>query len=111
MNRFVMSAMVLSASMIGSQAVYAAPVHLNVPVRAAVESKVKLVKFSVRNDSKAPMKLKAGDNEVAIEPGKTANLSLPTGTQITTVEAANREAGSLVATVSDALSGNTLALR
>ena len=110
-RRLVVSAMALAVSMLGTQAVYAAPAHVGSPLHAFVGAKVKLVKFSVRNDSGAPMKLKAGENEVAIEAGKTADMKLAEGTQIVTVEASNHEAGSVIATVSSSLAGNTLVLR
>jgi hypothetical protein len=108
-RRLVISAMVLSVSMLGTQAANA--MHINTPVHAAVNAKAKMVKFSVRNDSSAPIKLKAGDDEMSIAPGKTADMKVAQGTQIIALEAQNREAGSVVATVSDSLSGNTLVVR
>lgn len=111
-RRFVLSATVVAASLIGTQAVYAAPITSNdAPVHAFIAAQGKLVKFNVRNDSKSPMRLKAGESEIAIEPGKTANLKLTEGTQLVVVEASNREPGAVVATISSDFSGSTLALR
>ena len=110
-RRLVVSAMVLAASIVGTQAVYAAPGHVKTPGNPVVEAKARLVKFSLRNDSTATLKLKAGDNEYAIAPGKTADMKLPDGTQLIAVEAVSHDPGAVIATVSSALSGNTLVLR
>ena len=71
----------------------------------------KMVSFSVRNDSKSTLVLQAGEQQISIDPGKTAKLKLAEGAQITNVNATEkRAAGSVVATVGKELDGNTLAV-
>jgi len=100
------------ASVFSSGAVFAAP-------RAAVQSpvqamfaKVKMVKFSLRNDGGSPLTLKVGEEVVTLEAGKSKALELPVGTRIVRQEGtATDKAGSLVTEVSKELSGVTIALK
>ena len=111
MNRRMIVVVCLSvASMFMSEAVYASTA-VHVPV-AAMFGKTKLVKFSLRNDSNAPLKVKAGDNPMTIDAGKSVELQLPVGAKIvadddTTVH----KAGDLIAQVSTELSGVTIAVK
>jgi hypothetical protein len=110
-RRSVFGVMLMAASLVSAQAVYAAPTTIHTPVNA-IFAKVKLVKFTLRNDTAAPLKLKAGDNEMTLMPGKTLDLKLASGQQIVAVEAsASYAAGAVITTVSDQLDGSTLALR
>ena len=69
------------------------------------------VSFALRNDSTAPIELRAGDNTMTIAPGKTLSLKLPVGTRVQTAAAtATRPAGDLVAQVSPALKNTTIVL-
>ena len=103
--------MVMAASLVSAQAMYAAPAAVHAPVNA-IFAKVKFVKFTLRNDSAAPLKLKAGDTEVTLQPGKTVDVKLTEGQQIVAVETSpNYAAGAVITTVSDQLNGTTLALR
>ena len=80
------------------------PVH-------AMFSKTKTVKFSLRNDSGAPVKLKAGADSMTLEKGKVLELKLAEGTQVTLEEATpTQPAGTILAQVSTTLSGNTLVI-
>ena len=73
--------------------------------------KVKMVKFSLRNDTGAPVKLKAGTDSMTVENGKVLELKLAEGTQVTLEEAtATQPAGTVVAQVSTTLSGSTLVI-
>ena len=77
----------------------------------AAPAKVKLITFSIRNDSKAELTIKAGDQQMTIAPGKTEVLKLQKGAQITTVnDTTHLKAGDVVTTVTDYLQGNTLAV-
>lgn len=111
-RRLVMSAMVLSASLITSGPLFAAPTQgVHVPVQAMF-GKTKLVSVNLRNDSKQPIKVKAGDAELTLEPGKVTPVKLNEGQTIVAQEATpDRPAGTVIATVNSSLSGATIALR
>ena len=110
-RRILSTAVFVVTSLISSEAVYAAPAAIPVPVHALF-SKSKLVSFSVRNDSAAPLKLKAGESSMTIEPGKTMPMKLAEGTRVTTEEASgSHEAGALIAQVSSQMSGVTLSIK
>ena len=112
MNRRILStAALVVSSLFASHAVYAAPVALPLPLHAMF-GKTKMVSFNLRNDSATPLKLKAGDNVMTIEAGKTLNLKLPAGTSVTAEETtANYPAGTVIAQVSGDLSGVTIAVK
>jgi len=111
MNRkSVMGVMVMAAVLVSTQAVYAAPTAVHSPVNA-VYVKIKMVKFSLRNDTSAPLKLKIGDNVVTLQPGTPVDVKVPDGQQIIAVETtANYAAGSVVATAAEQLDGTTVAI-
>jgi hypothetical protein len=76
-----------------------------------VFSHAKTVSFSVRNDTKAPIKLMAGATEMTLAPGKTVAVKLTVGEKIVSQEATvNYPAGSVVITASPELSDTTVAL-
>ena len=112
MNRRTLFAISLAvASVCASEAVYAAPAAIRVPVNAMF-GKSKLVKFNLRNDSSAPLTLKVGEETMTLDAGKTKSLELPVGTRIVRPEAtATQPAGSVVTEVSKELSGATIALK
>ncbi len=71
----------------------------------------KMISFNVRNSSGATLVLKAGDQQITIEPGKTSALKLAEGVQVTTVNStATQAAGAVLTTVSRQLAGNTLVI-
>ena len=110
-RRSVVGVIVMAASLVSAQAMYAAPAAIHAPVNA-IFAKGKFVKFTLRNDSAAPLKLKAGDTELTLLPGKPVDVKLTEGQQIVAVEASpNYAAGAVITTVSDQLNGTTLALR
>ena len=112
MNRRVLSTVVLVASsFFAAEALYAAPVAVPISVHAMF-GKTKMVSFNLRNDTATPLKLKAGDNPMTIDAGKTMNVKLPAGTSITTEEAtANHPAGTVITQVSGDLSGVTISVK
>ncbi len=76
---------------------------------ANTKVKVKLISFNLRNDSKTPLLLQMGEQQVTVAPGVTTTLKLATGQQIVTVNATERAAaGSVLGTVGNELQGNTL---
>ena len=110
-RRSVMGVMVMAAALVSAQAMLAAPAA-GVAFQPKVYGKVKLVKFTIRNDSGATLKVKAGDTAMTLEPGKPMNVALPEGAQIVATEAApGHESGDVIVTVSSSYSGNTVAVR
>jgi len=114
MNRkSVMSVMVMAASLVSASAVYAAPASVRTPVNAIYSNTHgKLVKFSLRNDSSAPLKLMVGDKEMTLTPGKPVAVELAEGEKIVAEETtANSKAGDVLATAFDGLNGATVSVR
>jgi len=70
------------------------------------------VKFSLRNVSSAPLKVKVGDNEMTLLPNKPVDVSLSVGQQIVAVEeTASNKAGTILATAMPELNGATVSVR
>jgi len=114
MNRkSVMSVMVMAASLVSASAVYAAPAAVRTPVNAIYSNTHgKLVKFSLRNDSSAPLKLMVGDKEMTLAPGKPVAVELASGQKIVAEETtATNKAGDVLATAFDGLNGATVSVR
>jgi hypothetical protein len=110
-RRSVMGVMVMAAALVSTQAVYAAPTAVHTPVNA-IYSNAKMVKFTLRNDSAAPLKLKVGNDDLTLEPGKPVSVSLQVGQQVIAEEAtANNKAGAVLTTVIPELNGATVAVR
>lgn len=106
----VVAAMVVLASMITSEAAFAAPAAVHAPVHAMF-SAPKRVSFSVRNDSKDPIKVKAGATEMTLLPGKTTAVKLTVGETVVAQEATpHYAAGAVLVTVTSELSDATVAL-
>jgi len=106
----VVAAMVVLASMITSEAAFAAPVAFHAPVNAMF-STPKRVSFSVRNDSKEPIKVKAGATEMTLLPGKTTAVKLTVGETVVAEESTpHYAAGAVLVTVIPELSDATVAL-
>jgi hypothetical protein len=114
MNRkSVMSVMVMAASLVSASAVYAAPASVRTPVNAIYSNaNGKLVKFSLRNDSSVPLKLKVGDQEMTLAPGKPVDVKLAVGQTVIAEETtATNKAGDVLATAFDGLNGATVSVR
>jgi len=110
-RRTAVSVMVLAASLLASEAMYAQPGAFSIPVNAMI-SKVKMVKFSMRNDTEEPIKVKAGDTEVTLEPGKLVPMKLEVGVKIVAEETTpSFAAGELISVVSTDLADSTVALK
>lgn len=107
-NVFV-AALVAATTLIPTQALLASPLHIS-PVRAFF-GKTKMVKLNLRNDSGAPIELRAGETVMTLHTGETKVLALPPGTRITTTAATkSHEAGALIAEVSETFSGATISI-
>lgn len=71
----------------------------------------KLIRFSIRNDSGAPVVLKAGDQQYTIEAGKSLSMKLQEGTEVVAVNGTAKAApGTVITKVSSILQNNTLAI-
>lgn len=111
-RRVMGSTVLLAAVLLAGETVYAAPrIHSDVPGRVKT-GKTKLVSFQLRNDSKQPLKVKVGDQELTLVPGKATAVKLASGTTIVAEETtADITAGSVLATVNPAFSNATVALK
>jgi hypothetical protein len=106
--------MVLAAAMFASESVYAAPTTaVRIPVHAKMGSRDKqMVSFHLRNDSKEPVTVKAGSQELTLEPGKPMDVTLKIGETVTVAKATTRfPEGTVLATVNSDLKDSTVALR
>jgi hypothetical protein len=107
----VVSSMVMAAVLVSAQAMYAAPAGYYTPV-SAFSSHMKKVTFTLRNDSKVPMKVKIGDNELLLAPGKPLDVKAVIGETVVVEEAsATQPAGTVLATVMDNMNGATVVVR
>jgi hypothetical protein len=92
------------------EAMYAAPVAVHAPIYAMFGT-AKTVKFNLRNDSKEVLKVKAGDAEMTLAPGKTVSVKLPVGTTVVAQEQTQKyHAGEVLTVVSHALDDSTVTL-
>jgi hypothetical protein len=109
-HRYVVTAMVLGASMLTGEAMYAAPVAVHAPVYA-MYGNVKTVKFTLHNNTNQVLKVKAGDTDLTLEPGKTVALKLAIGQKVVAAEQTqSHQAGEVLVVASDSLSDATIHL-
>ena len=102
--------MVLGASILTSEAMYAAPVAIYSPMHAMFSTE-KLVKFNLHNGTDTPIKVKAGDLEMTLLPGKDVPVKLPVGAKVVVEEASTHYTqGSVITVVSQDLNSATLRL-
>ncbi|MGA8939550.1 MAG: hypothetical protein WB439_10330 [Acidobacteriaceae bacterium] len=107
---FVVTAMVLSASMLTSGAMFAAPLAAHTPTHAKYSGE-KVVKFSFRNATQAPIKVKAGDAEVTLPPGEVVPIKLPVGAKVVVQEASTHYSeGAILAVATTGINGETFVL-
>ena len=75
----------------------------------AMFGKTKTVKFTLRNDSSAPMEVKAGEDIIKLEAGKpVTSISPPARASSYKRATEHQQAGSLIAEVSSSLNGATI---
>lgn len=112
-RRVVGSTMVLAVVLMAGESMFAAPLTaLRVPVHAKMGKQKDMVSFHLRNDSKEPLTIKAGAQEMTLEPGKPVGVTLKVGETVTIAKAtANFQEGAVLATVSQDLKDTTIALR
>jgi hypothetical protein len=104
----VITAMVLGVSILSSEAMFAAPLAVHSPVHAMF-SKEKTVKFNLLNATAAPIKVKCGDTEMTLQPGKDVPVKLAVGTKVVVEEASTHYTeGTVLTVVSSELSDATV---
>ncbi len=102
--------MVLGVSILTSEAMCAMPVAVHAPVHGIYSSE-KLVKFNLRNATDAPIKVKVGDAEMTLPPGKDVPMKLPVGAKIVVEEATTHyPEGSIVTVVGAEITDATVIL-
>ena len=111
-RRVMGSTMVLAALLMAGESMYAAPLTaLHVPVQAMGKNK-QMVTFHLRNDSKDPLSVKAGSQELTLEPGKPVDVTLKIGETVTVAKSTDKfSEGTVLATVNTDLKDTTIALR
>jgi hypothetical protein len=110
-RRNLLAVVVISSSLLASQAVFAAPASIHAPVNAMF-AKTKTVKLTLINDSGAPMEVKCGDDIVKLDAGKPVTIKLITGTRVlANTTTPLHQTGSLIAEVSDSLNGAILHIK
>jgi hypothetical protein len=100
------SPMLIALTLMAPQAAHAGVGHLDLFANAAI-GKSKVVKFSLMNQSGAPLVLKDGDDIIKLKPGKSANVKEPMGSRIVVVDGPmqSHKPGDVIVEVSGTLSG------
>jgi hypothetical protein len=111
-RRVMGSTMVLACVLMAGESVYAASFNaLHAPVYAMGKNK-QMVSFHLRNDSKDPLIVKAGAQEMTLEPGKPVDVTLKIGDTVTVAKSTSKfPEGTVLATVNPDLKDTTIALR
>lgn len=108
--RNLLAVSVVATSLLASPAVYAATA-IHSPVHAMF-GKTKTIKFTIQNDTGAPMEVKAGDEVIKLEAGKPVTVNLAPGTRIvSTTATSTHQAGTLIAEVTSQLSGAVIHIK
>ena len=110
-NKLMVSALstvcLLSSQALFATAASASPLRANVNVQAFKGPK--LVKLSLANASTETIHLMVGEEAMSLEPGKTVQINVATGTKIVNVDATKTHgANEMITQVSKELSGATL---
>lgn len=109
-RRFAATAMVVAASIFTTGVSFAAPVAAKTPVYAS-SGKARMVSFSLHNATSSPIKVKAGDAEIILQPGSVTAMKLPTGTKVVAEESTDKyKAGDVLAEAIPDLSSATVTL-
>jgi hypothetical protein len=111
--RFAFATLLAAIFFAAVPATYAAAGSMHSPVHAMFFKGEKKIKFSLRNETGAPIELKIGDQVTTLKAGEVIPVKLPVGTRITTNTATqNHPAGSLIVEVSDSMySDSTLSIK
>jgi hypothetical protein len=111
--RFVFATMLAALFFAAVPASYAAVSSIHAPAHAMFFYGEKKIKFSISNETGAPLELKVGDQVTTLKAGEVMPFKLPVGTRITTNTATpNHPAGGLIVEVSGSMySNSTLSIK
>jgi hypothetical protein len=111
--RIAFAAFLAAAFLTAVPASYAAVASTHSPLHAMYFHGEKQIKFSLSNETGAPLELKVGDKLTTLQAGQVIPLKLPVGTRITTNTAtANHKSGDLIVEVSPSMySNSTLSIK
>jgi hypothetical protein len=108
-RRLFSASMVLAASLVATLPVLAATSPFS---RDAHTPKIKQVSLNFRNDTASTIKVKAGDTELTLAPGKTVHAKIAAGEKIVNEDATPTvAAGSVLAVVAPQMSDATVVIR
>src|ERR1700676_5178927 len=103
--------LLITASMVAAGICSSPTVHASIlkPTHTMFSSsKAKTISLTLRNDTGAPIELRAGDTVMKLESGEKMSVKLPVGTRIlTATETHKLKPGELVVEVSSDLNGGT----
>ena len=109
MKHRLMTAVVLAGSMLASGAAFASPLALHIPVHAKLKDR--MVSFNLRNNTSQVVRVKAGDTEMQLQPGKVVGVKLHSGDKVIAEDAtATIAAGAVLVTASSDLRDATIVL-
>ena len=110
--RHAFATSLVAISFVAPSATYVAAESIHLPVHAMFDKGPKQIKFSVSNETGAPIELKMGDQISTLETGKTLKVKLPVGTRIITNTATeHHHVGDVLIQVSDAVSDSNIAIK
>jgi hypothetical protein len=111
--RFAFATLLAAIFFAAVPATYAAAATIPPSMHAMFFKGEKRIKFSLSNETGAPLELKIGDQVTTLKAGEVVPLKLPVGTRITTNTAtANHPAGGLIVEVTDSMySNSTLSIK
>lgn len=111
-RRVVGSSMVLAVVLMAGESMFAAPLAaLHVPVHAMGKQK-DMVSFHLRNDSGEALEVKAGSQQLTLQPGKPVDVTLKIGDTVIVAKGTSKfPEGTVLATASQDLKDSTIALR
>ena len=112
MNRLkFVPTLVVAGSLLAGITASASPLAPHV-FHNAMFGKTHTINFKLRNDGAQPAKVMAGDQELTLMPGQNTLVKLNVGDKIVVAEATPvSPAGSVLATVSSALSDSTISFK
>ena len=111
-NKFVVGTVVAAVAMLAGPVAFASQPASKTTLAKTVSSKSKTVSFSLRNDGKDSISVKAGEQDLTLQPGKTVSVKLAEGTQIVATNTTpNYATGAVISVVSSQLTDSTLVLR
>jgi hypothetical protein len=108
-RRSLIAASMVAVGICSSPSVHASILKPTHTMFSSSNSKVKTISLTLRNDTGAPIELRAGDSVMKLESGGKMSVKLPVGTRILAgTETHKLKPGELVVEVSSELNGGTV---